>query len=89
MPRHANNSQIIQEVVKGVPTQTEATPDPRTGQKSGFSFPVLICHHGDIKNSPLSETMYRAYFFPPYFESSSFTAARILSSFKRHLAILI
>lgn len=65
MPRHANNSQIIQEVVKGLPTQTEATPDPRTGQKSGSSFPFLICYHGNIRNSPLNETVSRSYFFPP------------------------
>lgn len=63
VPRHANNSQIIQEVVKGVWTQTEATPDPMTGQRSGSSFSFLIYHHSNIRNSSLNETIYRFYFF--------------------------
>lgn len=52
VPRHENNSQIIQEVVRGVRTQTGATSDPVTGQRSGSSFSFLICHQSNTKTAP-------------------------------------
>lgn len=61
VPRHANNSQIIQEVVRGAGTQTEATLT--ASLKVWFSFSFLICHHSNIKNSPLNETIYEFYSF--------------------------
>lgn len=80
MPRHANNSQIIQEVVKGVRTQTEATPDPMTGQRSGSSFSFLIYHRSNIRNIPLNETIYRFYFF--FLILQVFLLLQLESSFK-------
>lgn len=52
VPRHENNSQIIQEVVRGVRTQTGVTSDPVTGQRSGSSFSFLICHRSNMKRAP-------------------------------------
>lgn len=71
-PRHANNSQIIQEVVKGAPTQTEATPDPRTGQKSGSSFPFLICHQAALNT---------ALWMRPFIESPFLSCRKLLYFF--------